>query len=118
MFEFFDYKYLIQKITVTEETVNQQTGEVTPTSSSKPVKIKGHLSDLTQKELSFLEPALIEKGVRKFATSENIFIGDILNITESDSSITAWNVEQFMNENALFSKYFNEVRKTYLLKRI
>lgn len=118
LFEVFDSSKTIQKITIAEETVNQTTGEIVPASEGTPENILGHLSDITQKELAYLDAALVEHGVRKFATSENIFVGDILRITELDSSTEDWNVEKLMYENSLISRYIGESRKTYLLKKI
>ncbi|WP_048180638.1 hypothetical protein [Methanosarcina siciliae] len=118
MFEIFDYPRLIQKITIIEESVNQTTGEITPASEAEPVTISGHVSDLTQQELSALDTALVEQGVRKFATSDGIDLGDMVRITEEDSSITDWKVEHLMYEAALIAKYTGEARKTYLLKSL
>lgn len=118
MFEIFDYPRLIQKITIIEESVNQTTGVITPASEASPVSITGHVSDLTQQELSTLDAALVEQGVRKFATGGSISPGDVIRITEEDSSITDWKVEQLMYEAPLIAKYTGEARKTYLLKRL
>lgn len=116
MFEIFDYPRLIKKITVTEESVNQSTGEIAPASESEPVTISGHISDMTQQELLGLDAALVEKGVRKFATSDSVTVGDIIRVTEYNFTSTDWVIEQLMYEAALIQKYAGEARKTYLLK--
>ena len=118
MFDIFDHPFPIYKIIVTEETTNQVTGEITPASEGTPAAIPGHVSDLTQQELATLDAALVKKGVRKFATSLPVDLGDIIRITESDLSTTDWAVEQLMYEAALVWKYAGESRKTYLLKKL
>lgn len=118
MFEIFDYPRLIQKITVTEESVNVLTGVITPATDANPTPITGHVSDLTQQELSSLDAALVEKGLRKFATSLAVAVGDIIRITEADSSTTDWVIEQLMYEAVLVQKYAGVPRKTFLLKRL
>lgn len=117
-FAIFDYPRTIQKIVVTEETVNQATGEITPASEADPITISGHISDLTQQELSTLDAALVEQGVRKFATSSSANIGDVIRVTEYNSTSNDWVIEQLMYEAALIAKYTGEARKTYLLKRL
>lgn len=117
MFDIFDHPFPIYKIIVTEETTNQVTGEIIPASEGMPAAIPGHISDLTQQELATLDAALVKKGVRKFATS-SVDLGDIVRITESDSSTTDWAVEQLMYEAALVWKYAGESRKTYLLRKL
>ncbi|WP_269849556.1 hypothetical protein [Methanosarcina horonobensis] len=107
-----------KKIIITEETVDQSSGEITPASEAEPVTISGHISDLTQQELSILDAALVEQGVRKFATSDSVTVGDIIRVTEYNNSLTDWVIEQLMYEASLIAKYSGEARKTYLLKRL
>ena len=134
MFKVFDYPRQIQKIKITEESVDQATGEITSASKGAPVPIIGHISDLTQQELALMDAALVEQGVRKFATSDVVVLGDVIRITEAGLSTadgkefltadgkefltTDWIVEKLMYEGALIQKYTGDVRKTYLLKRL
>lgn len=115
-FEIFDYPRAIYKITITEESVKQSTGEITPASESEPVPISGHISDMTQQELSVLDASLVEQGVRKFTTSSSVNLGDVIRVTEYNSTSTDWIIEQLMYEATLIAKFTGEKRSTYLLK--
>ena len=116
--DLFDYPRKIVWISVTEGYTDQSTGEWVPESSIE-TEIQAHISDITLKERQYLDPGVVEKGVRKLAcdSSVGVVVGDRVVITEKDSSKTTWVVTSKLSESNLLQKYANISRYTYLLSK-
>ncbi|MFZ2499539.1 hypothetical protein [Methanosarcina sp.] len=119
MFQIFDSQNKIYRIPVTPGSTNTSTGDWTQEAEADPVAITGHTSDLSLKELQALPPGLLETGARKFATDDDLRVGDRLRITESDGSVISWNVHSILNENSILKKFTgsNRLRRTFLIRK-
>ena len=96
--DLFNYPRTIIWISVTEGYTDQSTGEWVAESSTD-TEIQAHISDIALKERQYLDPGVVEKGVRKLAcdSSVGVVVGDRVVITEKDSSKTTW--PAFTSEN-------------------
>lgn len=117
-FDLLDYPRKIIWISVTEGYTDQSTGEWVAESSTE-TEIQAHISDVTLKERQYLDPGVVEKGVRKLAcdSSIGIAVGDRVVITEDDGTETTWVVTSKLSESNLLQKYANILRSTYLLAK-
>jgi len=117
-FACFDWKYGLKKVDVVDgyhDASGNWVAEVTVETS-----ISGHVSNLSQEELKFTDPILIESGVRKLATSQSygLVVGDKVHVTEVDNSETEWLVYQKQSFSTLMDKYIKSKRETFLLRKI
>ncbi len=117
-FDVFDWKYGLTKVSVTSGYTDSSGNfieEVTVESV-----IKGNVSDITEKDLAFIDPALVAKGARKISvdSSYGLIVGDRIKITEVSGSITTWTVHTKQHGSNLMSKYAKVSRDTFLLTRI
>jgi hypothetical protein len=115
-FSQFNYPRSITKVDVTEGYTNQSTGVWVPESTSE-TSISGHVADVNLKERQYLDPGVVEKGVRKLTcdSSVAIVVGDRIKITEEDDTISEWLVNSKMRESNLMDQYLGVSRITYLL---
>jgi len=118
MFSSFNYPRPILKVDVTEGYTDQSTGDWIPESTSE-TSIEAHISDISWKERQYLDDSVIEKGTRKLSCSSDIAlaVGDRIKITEEDSTVTEWIVNQRLSETNLLNSYLSESRETFLLTR-
>lgn len=117
-FDIFNYPRTITKVSVTEGYTNQSTGAWVPESTSE-TEIQAHVADVTLKERQYLDPGVVEKGVRKLICDSSIalIVGDRVKITEEDGSVTEWLVNSKMSESNLMDQYIDVSRITYLLEK-
>jgi hypothetical protein len=117
-FALFDYPRTITKVDVTEGYTNQTTGAWVPESSSE-TSIAAHIADVTLKEREYLDPGVLEKGVRKLTcdSSVTLAVGDRVKITEEDETISEWLVNSKIRESNLLDQYVGVSRITYLLEK-
>ena len=111
-----DYPYSIQLVRVTEGYTDQTTGEFVPASESSE-QIKGHLQEITAKELQRLPEGEYSLGDRRLFTDAEADIGDIVRITEPDGSATEWVIKAVERKYSLISKHSGISRRAYHLKR-
>jgi hypothetical protein len=118
MFEQFNYPRSITKVDVTEGYTNQSTGAWVPESSSE-TSIDAHVADVTLKERQYLDPGVVERGVRKLTcdSSVTLAVGDRVKITEEDDTTSEWDVNSKMSESNLMDQYLGVSRITYLLEK-
>jgi hypothetical protein len=110
MFDIFDHDTTITLVSVTPGYTDSSGGwvpEVTETST-----INGHITDLTYEERQFVPTGIVEKGVRKLATSANLDVGDRIQIGSEEYTI----YEQ-MHTNYLIGRHTGETRTTYLITK-
>jgi len=117
-FALFDYPRTIIRLSVTPGYTDQATGNWIPESTAE-TEIQAHITDISLKERQYLDPGVVDKGVRKLICESSIAIavGDRIKITEEDSTITAWFVNSKISESNLMNQYMNASRISYLLIR-
>ena len=117
-FSDFDYPRAITHVKVTEGYTNQATGAWI-TESTAETEIHAHISDITLKERQYMDPAVVEKGVRKLTCDSSValVVGDRVKITEEDSTATEWLVSSKLSESNLMKKYTDVTRATYVLTK-
>ena len=114
----FDWPYVINKIIITAGYTIQSTGVWVP-ESTVSTAIDGHVSDLTVKELKYIDPGIVAIGVRKLAVEADVTfdVGGRIQIYE-DSTISAeWLIESKLNASGVLNRHAGINRNTYLLKR-
>lgn len=116
IFDDFDYPYPIQLVRITEGYTDQQTGDYVP-GSETVIEIRGHLQEITAKELQRLPEGEYSIGDRKLYTDADAEIGDVIKITEPDGSITEWIVKAVEKNYHQLSK-LGISRRSLLLKRM
>jgi len=117
-FDIFDSPRAVKKIAVSSGGTNQGSGDwVAPTEVT--TTIKAHISDLSLKELSFMDPAIVSAGSRKLACEASIGMKpeDRVLITELTGEETEWIVVQKMYASNLLNKLAGVSRESFLLKR-
>ena len=110
----FDYQYTVQLVKVTAGYTDQQTGDYIP-GSETVTEIKGHLQEITTKELQRLPEGEYSIGDRRLYTDADAEVGDVIRITEPDGSITEWVVKAIEKNYHHLSK-LGISRKSILLK--
>ncbi len=112
----FNYPRTIKKVDVTEGYTNQSTGAWVPESTTETA-MSGHVADISLKERQYLDPGIVEKGVRTLTCDSSLAIvpGDRIKITEEDTTITEWLVNSKMKESNLMDQYVDVSRITYLM---
>lgn len=118
-FDTFNWQKTVKKVTVTPGYTNQTTGEWIPETTTETT-ISAHVSDVSQKELSYLDPGLVAQGVRKFACERSVglAVGDKVKITEMDGTTeTEWIVHAKQFSTGLLQKHAGVDREIFLLKR-
>ena len=114
----FDWPYGINQIVVTAGYTTQSTGVWVPESTASTA-IDGHVSDLTVKELKYIDPGIVAIGVRKLAGEADVTFnaGDRIQIYEDVSTSAEWLVESKLNASGVMNRHAGINRNTYLLKR-
>jgi|GEM_PF-1752785 hypothetical protein len=117
MFSALDWPYKIELVRITEGYTDQSTGDYIPPQESV-VEIKGHISDVTVKDLQRAPEGLYELGDRRLyvAKSYGIAEGDIIKITEADGSVSEWKVVRRERSYGLLERYAAS-REAFLLRR-
>lgn len=119
-FDPLNWQYRLLKSIVIPGYTSQSTGEWVLESSSDMI-IRGHISDISIKDLTYLEPGMFALGDRKISLDKNIglVVSDYIKISEDadDSEVTEWFVKARQNTSALLSKHAGIARDTFLLKR-
>jgi len=117
IFEVFDHPLTVTKEELTagytDSSGNWISEIVTET------EIAAHVSDLSLKELSFIDAGIVAVGVRKLTceVSLGLIPGGRINITELDTTTSEWLIVQKMHSSGLLSKHMEVQRDTFLLKR-
>lgn len=118
VFDNFDWPKTVKKVAVTAgytDVSGNWVAEVTVDTT-----VSAHISDVSQKELSYLDPGLIAQGVRKLACERSVglAVGDRVKITEMDGTTeTEWIVHAKQYSTGLLQKQAGIDRETFLLKR-
>lgn len=81
--------------------------------------IKGHVSDISLKELQRLPEGVYSPGDRRLVAdaSYGVKAGDEVKITEADGSVSRWQVTEEERTYAVLEKYTGRGRRSFLLKR-
>jgi len=113
-FSDFDYPHTIQLVKITEGYTDQSTGNWVP-GSEQVLEIRGHLQEITAKELQRLPEGEYAIGDRRLYTDADAEIGDVIRITEPDGSTTEWVVKAIEKSYNQLSK-LGISRKSLLLR--
>lgn len=116
-FDVFAWPYRLKKSIVIPGYTSQSTGEWVAEVSSDMI-ITGHVSDITAKELAYLDPGLFTIGDRKISLDKTIGLnlGDYVKITEgSDGEETTWYAKSKQAVSMMMSKHAGSLRETFLL---
>ncbi len=121
VFDSFNWPKTVKKVTVTAGYTQQtgvNAGEWVPETTTETA-ISAHVSDVTQKELQYLDPGLVLQGVRKLACERSVglAVSDRIKITEMDGTETEWIVHAKQFSTGLLQKHAGIDRETFLLKR-
>lgn len=115
-----NWQYTVRKVVTTPGYTNQTTKAWVAETTTEST-ITAHVSDITVKELSYLEPRLFNIGDRKLTveSSEGIKVGDRIKISEesTDTEVSEWIVKSKQNSSVLLSKRIGVARDTFYLKR-
>lgn len=117
-FSVFDSTGLtISKIDVTPgytDTSGNWVPEATSTTT-----ILGHVSDLSLKELAYIDPSIVAAGTRKISVESSVSLVplDRITIVELAGDTTTWIVVSKMHASTLLKKHAGVSRETFLLKR-
>jgi len=113
-----DWPYAITKVAITDGSYDSSGNWTDPVEVE--TSISGHVSNLTEKEIAYVEPSLREKGVRKFSCEQSVGLEllDRIKITEADASETTWEVHSREGFTALLSSLAEINRETFLLRKI
>jgi hypothetical protein len=116
--EALDWSYAIQLVRITPGSTSQADGSYTPPSEAT-VPIRGHVSDLSLRELQRLPEGVYSPGDRRLVTDAfyGVKAGDEVQITEADSTVTRWRVQEEERTYALLERYAGLGRRSFLLKR-
>lgn len=121
-FDSFNWPYQIKKVSVvpgyTQQT-GSNAGEWVPEITTETA-ISAHVSDVSQKELQYLDPGLVLRGVRKLGCerSAGLAVGDRIKVTEMDGvTETEWIVHTKQYSTGLLQKHAGIDRETFLLER-
>ncbi len=118
IFDIFDSPRAVKRIAVTPGHTDQPTGDwIAPVEVT--TEIKAHISDLSLKELSFIDPAIVSIGTRKLACESSIGMKpeDRVLITELFGEETEWIVVQKLYASGMLNKMAGVSRESFLLKR-
>jgi len=110
----FDYPRTIERIRVTRGYTDQTTGDYVPSTEST-ITIKGHVQDLSARELQQLPEGEYSIGDKKLYTSDDVIVGDRIKLTEPDGTVSEWEVRAQQKEYNILSMLGS--RKSFLLKR-
>jgi hypothetical protein len=116
-FDSFDWPYNIEHISITPGYTDQNGDYVPPVTVSNT--IQGHVSDITLKQLQRLPEGVYAPGDRRLVVdkSHGIKVGDEIRITESDSTVTKWHVQEKEKSYSIAGKYSGQERESFLLIR-
>lgn len=121
IYSLFYWPYTVTRVVVTPGYTDQTTKAwVAETTSEKSITT-AHVSDITIKELDYLEPGLFNRGDRKIAVfaGTGLVVGDRVKIIENSggTDISEWIVKSKLNASNLLSKHAGVRRDTFYLKR-
>lgn len=118
VFDAMDWPHTVSKVIVTPGYTNQTTGAWVSESTVTTV-IDAHISDISLKELRYIDPGIVERGARKLACKASVTLnpGDRVEIYEDATGalITEWQVESHLNKSGLMNKHVGINRNSYLL---
>jgi len=117
VFSVFDFPGQIMHVPQMAGGSSQTTGTWQPGSQGTPVAIKGNVQDITAKDLQRLPEGEYVIGDRRISTSAVLGVGDILEVTETDSVVTVWTVKARERTSYILPKFGMPLRHVYLLKR-
>lgn len=105
VFADLNYPRKIELVRITEGYTDQATGEWVP-SSQEIVEIKGHVQDVSVKELNNKKEGIYELGDRKLYVDASIDLkaGDEIRITELDGTVTTWIIKEEEKNYHLLTK--------------
>ena len=116
-FQVFDYPRQIMHVPITAGSTNQTTGVWQPPATPVSVAITGGLRDLTFQDLQQLPEGKFSIGDRRIITTVPLAEEDLLQVTESDGSVTVWIVKTIERTSYVMPKFGFPQRTAYLLKR-
>jgi hypothetical protein len=117
-FSAFDWPYPIVKIAVTPGYTNQTTGAWVA-ETTEETAITAHVSDISIKERSYLEPGLVERGVRNLSCDSSLAlaVGDRVKITELAGDTSEWMIHTKKISSGLLARHAGISRESFVLKR-
>lgn len=116
-FAVFDYPRQIMHVPITVGSTNQSTGVWQPPGIPTPAAITGDLQDIKLQDLQRLPEGIVTLGDRRIITTFALSEGDLLQVTESDSSVSVWIVNTVERASYVMPKFGFPQRTAYLLKR-
>lgn len=118
IFDAMDWPYTVSKVIVTAGYPNQTTGAWVP-ETTVTTAIDAHMSDMSIEELRYIDPGIIERGVRKLACESSVTLdpGDRIEVYENEAGTitTEWKVESLLNRSGLLNRHAGINRNSYLL---
>jgi len=111
-------KYVCTKVDIVSGYTDSSGNWIAATSTD--ASGNAHISDVSIQERSFIDPVIVNAGVRKMSveSSRGIVPGDYVKITELDGTTnTEWDVVSKLTASQLFKTYLGESRETFLIKR-
>lgn len=111
MFDVFDYSGTITRVEVTPGYTAAD-GSWVPESTSSS-SITGHITDVKYEELQFIDPGVVEKGVRKLTTEDTLDTGDRVQVDGVE-----YTVYSTLHGNNVITKFTGISRTTYIIQKI
>lgn len=114
----FDWPYTIKLLSVTPGGTTQSTGEYEPPVEAE-TEIKGHVIDLSIKELDRMPEGIYSIGDRRLICDKTYGVkpNDSIKITEADATETHWEVKEQEKSYGVMTKFTGENRASFLLKK-
>lgn len=115
-FDYFNWPKTVKKITLTPGYSDSSGNWVFEQTSE--TEISAHISDISVKEMQYLDPGIVERGTRKLSCEEStdISVGDRIKITELDGTTeTEWLVNSLLSSTGVLNSHLNISRQTFLL---
>lgn len=114
----FDWAFTITLISVTPGGTSQSTGTYTAPGAAETT-IKGHVIDLSIKELDRMPEGIYSIGDRRLICDKiyGVKPNDHIKITEADASETRWEVKEQEKSYGVMTKLTKENRASFLLKK-
>lgn len=115
----FDWPHNIKLVAITAGGTNQSTGNYDAPGEAE-TDIKGHVVDLSIKDLQRMPEGVYALGDRRLICEKSYGVKPIDNIkiTEADASVTKWEVKEREKSYAMIGKFAGEARESFLLKKI
>ena len=113
-----NWPYALQLARVAPGGTSQADGSYTPPQETV-TSIKGHVSDISLKELQRLPTGVYSPGGRRLVADAayDIKAGDEVRVTEADAAVTRWQVQAEERAYALAGRHAGTRRRSFRLER-